>query len=95
MVHYAYVLYSRKLTRFYTGETADLDTRMDFHANSTANKFTGKANDWILFLKIECASKKQAMDIEAHIKRMKSSTYIKNLKKYPEMVTKLLISYNP
>jgi putative endonuclease len=31
------------------------------------------------------------MKIERHIKKMKSKKYIQNLKKYPEMVEKLLI----
>ncbi len=93
MQHCVYILHSPKLNRFYTGETANLETRLEFHANATTNKFTGKANDWQLFLKISCTTKKQATAIEAHIKRMKSSTYIKNLKKYPEMVEKLLLKY--
>jgi len=41
-----------------------------------------------LFLKFECDSKAQAMSIERHIKRMKSSVYITNLKEYLEMTTK-------
>jgi len=42
---------------------------------------------------MECENKTQALAIEKHIKSMKSKIYIENLKKYPEMVTKLLIKY--
>ncbi len=38
-------------------------------------------------------SKAQALAIEKHIKAMKSKIYIHNLKKYPEMIDKLLLKY--
>ena len=49
--------------------------------------------DWNLFLIIDCESKSQALQIEKHIKKMKSKTYIENLAKYPEMVIKLKEKY--
>lgn len=84
-----YILYSAKIDRFYTGSTSDLNQRLEFHDNPDARKFTAKADDWILFDKIDCESKYQALAIEKHIKSMKSKTYIRNLKKYPEMKDKL------
>ena len=88
MPHWVYIIHSEKFGRFYTGETSDFDIRMVFHDTSDSKKFTGKARDWRLFLKFECDSKAQAMSIERHIKRMKSSVYITNLKEYLEMITK-------
>ena len=67
---------------------------MEFHRNSESSKFTGKADDWETFLEIPCQSKKQALAIETHIKTMKSSIYIKNLKKYPEIIDRLKVKYN-
>jgi putative endonuclease len=32
--------------------------------------------------------------IEEHIKKMKSKVYIQNLKKYPDMVKKLIAKYS-
>lgn len=93
MSFYVYILRSNTLNRFYTGYTSDVDVRLQFHHNAAVRKFTGKADDWKLFFKIECASKQQAASIEAHIKRMKSATYIKNLAQYPEMSEKLLEKY--
>ncbi|MCY2686643.1 GIY-YIG nuclease family protein [Salinimicrobium sp. TH3] len=89
-----YILHSKKLNRFYTGYTNDLDVRMNFHSIAHSNKFTGKADDWILFLQIECKNKVQALAVERHIKRMKSKVYIENLKKYPEMLAKLKNTYS-
>ena len=93
MNHFVYILYSEKLDKFYTGETSDFNIRMVFHANSPSIKYTAKAKDWVLFLKFECDTKPQAKKIERHIKNMKSKVYIKNLKKYPEIVLKLQDKY--
>ena len=88
-----YILFSAKLDRFYTGFTSDFDERMEFHNNPVARKFTAKADDWVLFDSIVCENKPQALSIEKHIKSMKSKTYIKNLKQYPEMKEKLKSKY--
>ena len=92
---YVYVLYSEKLDRFYTGQTHDIDSRLEKHNTKYyENKWTSKGIPWSIFLIIECQSKKQSLSIEKHIKRMKSSKYIRNLKKYPELILKLKNEYN-
>ena len=63
---------------------------MDYYGSS---KYTAKASDWILYYEIECATFTQALKIENYIKRMKSKAYIKNLAKYPEMTSELLVKY--
>ena len=94
MMYTVYILHSKKLNRFYTGQTSDFELRMLFHEQSPVHKSTGKANDWELFLKIDGLEKHQAMRIESHIKRMKSSKYIRNLIEYPEMRQKLIEKYS-
>jgi len=93
MSHFVYILFSKKLNRFYTGYTGDLDLRMNFHENAESYKYTAKANDWELFFTIECENKTQALNIEKHIKSMKSKVYIQNLIKYPDISKKLLGKY--
>ena len=88
-----YILHSATLNRFYIGYTSELETRLEFHKNAASSKYTSKADDWLLFLKISCESKRQALRIEKHIKNMKSKVYIENLLKYPEISTKLLNKY--
>ena len=88
-----YILHSVKLNRFYIGYTSNFETRLEFHQNAANHKFTSNANDWTVFLKINCESKSQALQIEQHIKNMKSKIYVKNLLKYPEMMLKLLDKY--
>ena len=91
-MHQVYILHSEKLNRFYTGYTANLLERLDFHQNSESRKFTYNAKDWTLFLIIDCKTKQQGLQIEKHIKSIKyikSKIYIANLMKYPEMIEKL------
>ena len=92
-MHFVYILYSAKLNRFYTGYTSNFDSRMEFHRNAESHKFTANAEDWELYLKIECENKSQALSIEKHIKNMKSKTYIENLIKYPDIILKLKEKY--
>ena len=93
-MHLVYILYSIKLNRFYIGFTSDFDVRIEFHKNAEYHKFTANADDWQLFFKIECDNKLQGLNIEKHIKKMKSKTYIENLTKYPNMILKLKEKYN-
>jgi len=49
-----------------------------------------QADDWELFFTIECDSRKQPVNIEDHMKKMKSSKYIRNLTIYPEIAKKII-----
>src|SRR5690554_6195497 len=69
--HCVYILYSEAINRFYIGYSANFDMRMEFHQFPESRKFTAKAQDWRFFLKFDCDSKKQALNIEKHIKTMK------------------------
>ena len=93
MMATVYILYSKKLDRFYIGSTKNFENRLLKHQTHYfgKEKFTSKADDWEIFLTIDCASEAQARLIEKHFKKMKSKIYISNLKKYPEMINALLI----
>jgi len=93
-MHFVYIIYSKKLNKFYIGETHDIDFRLERHNNNYYdNKWTKTGAPWVLFFEIECASKACALKIEKHIKRMKSKKYIQNLKAYPEISFKLKQKY--
>src|SRR5689334_8201070 len=92
-----YILYSKKLDQFYVGiTTTDVSIRTVKHNSGSYgnHRFTAKTDDWEVFLAIECSDNSQSVMIEKHIKKMKSRTYIENLKKYPEMVEELLSTSN-
>ncbi|MFN4082601.1 MAG: GIY-YIG nuclease family protein [Bacteroidia bacterium] len=89
-----YIIYSEKLKRYYIGTTDNFEERLKEHNNSTySNAYTSKGIPWERILVIENLSSFQAYGIEKHIKRMKSSVYIKNLIKYPEMIERLKQQY--
>ena len=92
---YVYILYSAKADIFYIGFTTEtVEIRLQRHLTGYyPNKFTSKVDDWEIFFTLECISVKQGMSIEKHIKKMKSKTYIKNLKLYPGISEKLLEKY--
>ena len=90
-----YVLFSKKLQKFYVGVTQnDLTDRIIKHNNQSYGKhcFTAKADDWELFLCIPTDEYLKAIRIEKKIKSMKSAKYIRNLKLYPELLAKLVSS---
>lgn len=87
-----YIIFSKKLNRFYIGVCQDdLLERLKRHNEHSygLHRFTAKAIDWELFLNIECDSYSQSIKIERHIKNMKSKAYIKNLLLFPEIIAKL------
>ena len=93
---YVYIIFSKKLDRFYTGITSlDVNERLANHLSKKYGKlhYTYKADDWELFWNLPCENISQARKIELHIKKMKSKTYIKNLVKYAEISEKLLLKY--
>ena len=90
-----YIIFSKKLNRFYIGATQNgVDNRIYSHNNAKYGNshFTATTNDWTLFLFIPTSDFAKAIRIERKIKSMKSANYINNLKKYPEMVDKLVSS---
>lgn len=95
-MNYCYILYSQKLDKYYIGSTGlQPEERLQFHLNKVYgnHKFTTQVDDWKLFISILCESKKQSIQIEKHIKRMKSRTYIANLIKHTEIIDKLKLKY--
>ena len=90
-----YILYSNQLDKFYIGSCKALGARIKQHQENEYSKcFTTKANDWELFYSIDNLGYQQARKIEAHIKRMRSKTYILNLKQYTDIMNKLKDKYN-
>jgi len=91
---YIYILYSKNMDSFYVGQTLDLQKRVEEHLSKFYdNTYTGKTNDWILYFSIECDSRRQAILIESHIKKMKSRKYYESLKAYPDISIHLKNKY--
>ncbi|MCU0432215.1 MAG: GIY-YIG nuclease family protein [Bacteroidia bacterium] len=87
-----YVLFSRKLNRYYVGYTTGLvSDRLQKHNTATHgnHRFTAKADDWEVFLEIVFENNSEAILAERYIKQMKSRVYIEKLKMFPEEIDKL------
>ena len=88
-----YILYSKSIDKFYIGSTSlEPSDRLAFHLSQKygGTKYTALANDWQVYFQHLCNDISQARQIEAHIKKMKSRKYLSDLKRFPEMITKLL-----
>ena len=92
MDSHCYILFSETLQKFYVGASHEaIDQRLEKHNQHSygEHRFTAAANDWNLFIEIQALDFAHAVRMERKIKSMKSSKYIGNLKKYPELVDKL------
>jgi len=91
MPHFVYILFSQSADRFYIGETCDVAERLIQHNSGFyKNAFTKQAADWTEFLKIECQSRKQAIEIENFIKKMRNRNFYLKIKENPSIVNDLL-----
>ncbi len=89
-----YLLHSVKLNRFYIGSCDDLSFRIEQHLNKEfLGGFTAKVDDWKLFYFKDGLTYIQARNIETHLKKMRNKTYYINLKKYPNIMEKLIEKY--
>ena len=94
-MHYIYIIRSLKDGSFYVGETSNLNDRLKRHNTPELNNgVTSRKIPWEYYHKIKVSNSKLAVKVERHIKNMKSRTYIKNLKKYPEISQKLIEKYS-
>ncbi|MBN3519273.1 GIY-YIG nuclease family protein [Algoriphagus lutimaris] len=94
VLFFVYILYSGSKDRYYIGQTENLEERL-FQHNSDyfKNSHTHGIKDWKVVHKIACSSRKQAVNIELHIKRARKRKYLEDLQKYPEISRKLVEHY--
>ncbi|WP_394354496.1 GIY-YIG nuclease family protein [Euzebyella saccharophila] len=94
-MHYVYVIQSEKTQGYYIGETANLETRLNWHNNVELNiGVTRKSIPWRYHFTLQVPIRTIALRIEKHIKKMKSKVYLENLSKYPEISKRLLKKYS-
>jgi putative endonuclease len=91
-----YIIHSKSMNRYYVGHTSDFGERIKMHNDGHfgGKTYTRRAKDWEEFLLITCSTVKLAVYLELKIKRMKSRKYIENLKKYPELIDKIIKEFD-
>ena len=77
-MYYLYVLFSKKIDKYYIGHTGNLKDRLKKH-NTNHKGFTGKAMDWKIVYTEEYPTKEEAYFRERQVKRWKSRKAIERL----------------
>ena len=75
---FTYILYSKKLDKYYVGSCINLERRLYEH-NIGHSKFTSLGIPWIIVYTEEYETAGLAQKREMKIKRMKSKKYIEDL----------------
>ena len=75
---YVYILFSKKLNKYYVGACKDIERRIKEH-NGGHSKFTSTGIPWELKYTEEYLDLMEAKRRELYIKKMKSRKYIENL----------------
>ena len=76
-MYFIYIIYSKKLDRYYVGTTDDVLKRMGEHNSGFYSEaYTVKGVPWVLSLSFESESSEKAYGIEKFLKRMKSRIFL-------------------
>ena len=63
-----YILFSHLLDKYYVGSCSDFERRFHQH-NTGQSRYTRAGTPWILVMKIEVDSRKEAINLEHKIKK--------------------------
>ncbi|MDZ7754914.1 GIY-YIG nuclease family protein [Rhodohalobacter sp.] len=77
-MHYLYILYSKKLDQYYSGHSKNVDNRLQKH-NGGMSRATHRGVPWELKRVVEFPTKRQAIQAENWIKKMKSRIVIEKI----------------
>ncbi len=72
-----YILFSKKRSRYYIGQTSDIDKRLERHNLGRVPSTTTGA-PWELVLQIELKTRSEAMVLEKRIKKRGAKRYLDN-----------------
>ena len=75
---YTYILYSKKINKYYIGACTHLEIRLNEH-NSGKSKFTSRGIPWLIVFTEEHPSLAEAKKRETYIKKQKSRIFIESL----------------
>ena len=70
-----YILYSNTSSRYYVGQTSDINQRLERH-NQGRVKSTKHGIPWEIFLQLDVSTRSEAMILEKQIKKRGARRYI-------------------
>jgi len=76
MQFYTYILFSKKLNKYYIGSTDNVQRRLAEHNRGKTN-FTKTGYPWVIVFIETFATRSEAFTRERYIKAQKSATYIR------------------
>ena len=77
-MYFVYVLYNREVKRTYTGQTKDLNQRLEQHNNHFFRSFTSRyRGTWVLIYKESVATRSEALIRENQLKSGNGRAFIK------------------
>ena len=88
MQYHVYILYSKKLSRFYIGHTTNLHNRLTEH-NSGESPYTSQGVPWALLWSAKKDSQRQANALEFKLKNLSRARKIKFIRKYADFIQDL------
>ncbi len=79
-MHFIYIIHSANLSRYYVGETINVEGRIGQHNQSHYESASTRfSQDWQLKLVFQTVTKSEALIVEKYIKSMKSKRFIEKL----------------
>ena len=79
-MYFIYIIYSKKLDRYYVGTTDDVSKRLCEHNSGFYNEsYAVKGFPWELSLSFECEYSQKAYALEKFLKRMKSRVFLEKV----------------
>ena len=72
-----YILFSEKSSRYYVGQTADIDKRLKRHNQGLVRSTKGSI-PWKLVLQLEVTNRSEALVLERKIKKRGAKRYLKD-----------------
>jgi putative endonuclease len=77
-MYFTYILFSLKSDKFYTGQTEDLNRRVDEH-NRGKTPFMERGKPWIVVFSKEFTERAQAIALEKKIKKRGAARFIADI----------------
>jgi putative endonuclease len=74
-MYYTYILFSEKINKFYTGQTENLQRRLEEH-NRGKTSFMDHGIPWKLIYSIDLPSRAEAMKLENFIKKRGAARFL-------------------
>lgn len=77
-MYYTYILYSRKILKYYVGQTIDLERRILEH-NTGKTSFMKTGTLWLLIKAFEFETQKEAVELEKKIKKSGAKRFLDDI----------------